>query len=294
MKERFMNTWGYLKAKWFEKDRPVRIVVSALLALAFLSMTVGGAVASRPGTYSNSISVLDRQKEKAMGLSAVVTIAATAVSAAPDDIASPIADELSELSTPILLAIAVLYLEKYLLTTMGWASFTFMMPGACIFAVLHLWFGKEKFQVWCKKCLILGLALLLLVPVSVKITTMIENTFAQSMEETMNQVARLTEKEEAKEEQNAFVAFFASIKDNVVMVLESAKEMLSVMVDAVAILIVTSCLIPLLTAVVFIWIVKLMLGSSIVNASTELPALLKDRRIAAAPQERLTAESAEE
>lgn len=50
--------------------------------------------------------------------------------------------------------------------------------------------------------------------------------------------------------------FFANLKGNVSALLEKAKGMLSTLVDAVAVLLVTSCVIPIMTALVFLAIIK--------------------------------------
>lgn len=244
------------------------LAILALIAFAAVSVLQLSHYASSPKLYGRFMDKLDEQKQNAMMLSAVVTVASTAISAIPDDTATPIANQLSELSTPLLIIVCILYVEKYLLTTMGFVSTAILIPAACFCGVLYLLFERERFKLWVKKLVILSLALMLIVPLSVGATIMIENTFAESVNETYHAAYELSQEtqEEDTEGKNGFFAFFAGIKDNVTALIEKAKSMLSVLVDAVAVLLVTSCVIPLLTALVFMAVVKNVFKLPLVTA----------------------------
>lgn len=69
------------------------------------------------------------------------------------------------------------------------------------------------------------------------------------------ELSRETQQQDS-EGKNGFFAFFANLKGNVSALLEKAKGMLSTLVDAVAVLLVTSCVIPIMTALVFLAIIK--------------------------------------
>ena len=248
------------------KMKPWKVVsIAILLIMALLSVTLIGQFTSSPQFYGNTIKTLDAQKQDAMTLSIVVTAASTALSTLPEDVASPVADELADLSLPLFAIVCILYMEKFLLTTLGWFSTTFLFPAACLLLITYICSHKEVFFVWTKKFLILAVVLLLLVPISAKVTTMIETTFSESVSQTMEAAFQLAEETETAsgEKTNAFVAFFASLKDNVVSLVNAAKNMLSLLVDAVAVLMITSCVIPVLTMLLFLWVVKLTINVDI-------------------------------
>lgn len=234
------------------------VAILVLLALAAGSILWISQVASSPGLYGPFLSKIDEQKENAMMLSAVVTVASTAISALPDDTATPIADQLSELSTPLLIVVCILYVEKYLLTTMGFVSTVFLVPLACLCGILYILFNRERFMMWTKKLLILALTLVLIVPLGVSTSSLIEQTFSESVSQTYHAAYELSEEtqQEDSEGKNGFFAFFANLKGNVSALLEKAKGMLSTLVDAVAVLLVTSCVIPVMTALIFLAIIK--------------------------------------
>ena len=84
--------------------RSFRILFIAILALTIiLSCTVVGNKLTDPATYSHTIDVLDENRATVLGLAAASAAASAAVSALPDDICSPLAQEISEFSTYFLL-----------------------------------------------------------------------------------------------------------------------------------------------------------------------------------------------
>ena len=91
--------------------RNVRTAIIAVLALTIiLSCTFLGNRLTDPATYSHTIEVLDKNRSTVLGLSAASAAASAAVSALPDDICSPLAQEISEFTTWFLLILSVIYL----------------------------------------------------------------------------------------------------------------------------------------------------------------------------------------
>ena len=234
------------------------VAIVALIVLAVVSIVFLSQYASSPSLYAPILWKINEQKENAMMLSAVVTVASTAISALPDDTATPIADQLSELSSPLLIVVCILYVEKFLLTTMGFLSTFILIPAACLCGILYLLFDRQRFLMWLKKLAILAFTLILIVPIGVGTSALIEETFSDSVNQTYHAAYELSQEtqQEDADGKNGFLAFFSNIKDNISALLEKAKGMLSTLVDAVAVLLVTSCVIPIMTAIVFLGIIK--------------------------------------
>lgn len=242
-------------------SKPRKIVLSiALAVIAVLSITLLSDILSTPETYAKTIETLDDQKQIATTLSIAVTAASTTLSTLPDDTASPIASELANLSTPLFIIVCILFMEKFLLTTFGWVSCTIFIPAACLLMIFNTFASNKMFITYVKKLLILALALIFIIPVSAKVTTHIQETFSESVSQAFDAVHLLADEADsaAGEDANAFIAFFTSLKDNVVTLVETAKNMLGIFTDAVAVLLITSCVIPVLTALLFIWIIKMI------------------------------------
>ena len=258
------------------------ISIAVLILLIILSMTAGNAVLSSPEFHSKTISILDAQKTEALTLSVAVTAASTALSVLPDDTASPIADELADLSLPLFLIVAIIYMEIFLLTTFGWIASTFLIPAACVLLIVFILCRKEFLLIWLKKLAILTVALLVLIPASASITAHIEDTFSETIDQKLHaasHIANIAESED-DEDANAILSFFSGLADSVTSLVSAARNMLSTLVDAVAILIITSCILPILTLLVFLYVLKAALNVEIPTKYLALlvPPTKKDRQ----------------
>lgn len=239
------------------------IITVVLCMIAIFSFTVISKYATSVEVHSSSISALDDKKMKAMELTAGVAATSTAISALPGDAATPIAEQVSELTGPLLIVVCAIYLEKFLLTTIGLVSFKFLIPFACILAAIYLFTSKEVTKVLAIKFGIFAMAISLVIPVSVKVTQLIETTFEETITQTYDSADEITNKAEESaedEKSNAFAEFLKGIGDSVSNLAENAKNALSVFIDAIAVLIITTCVIPIVVILFFLWIIKMIFG----------------------------------
>lgn len=248
-----------------------RVIVSIILVIATLtSIILGNTYFSTPKAYKKTISVIEAQKQDALALNVAITATASSLSMLPDDTASSVADELTNLSAPLFVIVSILYAEKFLLTTFGWISFTFLFPAAGILLLIHRTLNKPAMLSCAKKLCILSIALTQVIPVGAIITTQIEDTFTESVAQTYEAALDVTEDATNEDNGNFFTEFIDGVKNNVTGIIDMAKNVLSTMIDAVAVLLITSCAIPILTAFAFAWIVKMVLDSNAIsNAFTE-------------------------
>lgn len=241
------------------KKKAISIII--LICVALLSITVISKNMSSVENHMETIAALDEKKVTAMELTAAVAITSTAISAIPGDAATPIANQLSELTTPLLIVVCAIYLEKFLLTTIGYVSYSWIIPIACDFLIGYVLLSKEFLRSWGIKLAIFGVAISLVIPVSVKVTNMIENTFDSSISQTFEKVEEITDSaEESNEKQNSnvFVELITGIKEGVTNLTESAKNAISYFIDAIAVLVITTCVIPVAVLFIFVWIVKIL------------------------------------
>ena len=241
--------------------------VAILLIVAILSVTVVSKYATSPEVHASTIEALDEKKMTALGMTASVAITATAVSAIPGDATTPIAEQISELSTPLLVVVCAIYLEKFLLTTLGYISFDFLIPIACILLSIYIFYRKEVLRVLAVKLSIFALAIFLIIPVSVKVTGLMEATFEESISQTFDTIDDISDEAEKssddEEDSNAFSKFLSNLGEKASELSESAKNALSVFIDAIAILVITTCVIPIAVLFFFIWIIKMIFGINI-------------------------------
>ena len=276
-----------------EPERPLKekaIIAAVLAAVALVSLIVFANIASNPETYTGIIGTLDEKKGNVMVLATTTTAASAAISALPNDMGTPIADKLVDFSSYFMVILAVIYLEKFLLTTLGFLGFGILVPAACaLFAVaVFLRRGtltRVNLQRLGTKLAAFGLALALVVPVSVWLTDNVDATFDESLAASNAAAQEATEQLEesaqaAPQEDQGLLGGIASavqegwngLTQGAQQALDSLGDQLNTMIDTLAVMIVTSCLIPLLVLILFLQLVKIITGLDFGGATAVMGA----------------------
>ena len=224
--------------------------------IAVFSIFVLAKPASSPTTYAKTIASLDEKKTTVMELTAASTAVSAAITLIPGDTATPIAEKLADLSTYFLVVLCAIYLEKYMLTLAGFAVFKVMVPAVCILFIVNVFRKSEACKRLMKKIGVLSLALIFLVPVSVKISDFIQNTYEESINETISSAKEMSNELEDEEDKS----LWDRITDGATSAVKKVEQSLNQFVEALAVLIVTSCIIPILILVFFVWLMKMLLG----------------------------------
>ena len=276
-----------------EPERPLKekaIIAAVLAAVALVSLIVFANIASNPETYTGIIGTLDEKKGNVMVLATTTTAASAAISALPNDMGTPIADKLVDFSSYFMVILAVIYLEKFLLTTLGFLGFGILIPVACaLFAVaVFLRRGtltRVNLQRLGTKLATFGLALALVVPVSVWLTDNVDATFDESLAAASAAAQEATEQleenaqEQTQEDQGLLGGIASAVQEGwngltqgAQQALDSLGQQLNTMIDTLAVMIVTSCLIPLLVLILFLQLVKIITGLDFGGATAVMGA----------------------
>ncbi len=236
-------------------------IVIALAVLAFLSVTKGRDWATSPQTHTESLTYLDEKQSDVMALSATSLSASTALTLIPGDAATPIANELAELSVYFIITICAILLEKGLITVTGYLAFTFLIPAALIIAAGFVIWGKKPLAYLSVKVLAVALAIFILVPVSVQLSQTIENTYTKSVDRTIEDVNRTIEEIESGSEAERFSIgnILSGVTNGVSKTVENIENLLNDFIEQIAIMLVTSCLIPIFVLMLFGWGIKMLL-----------------------------------
>ena len=248
----------------------LKAVVPILVALASIFVIAG--YAASPEFHAATITSLDEKTGTVLELTAASTAASAAITLLPGDTATPIADKLAELSSYFLIVISAIYLEKYLTTITGYAAFVILIPAACLLLSVNAFVRRHQLRRIAWKLIVFALAVALVIPASVRVSDIIDETYASSIHTTINAAIQTTEEisvEEAAEEmQEAETAgglkgFFTGVKDTVSNTGDHIKRILNNFINALAVMLVTSCLIPILVMVFFVWIAKILMNSEV-------------------------------
>ena len=183
----------------------------------------------------------------------------------PGDVGTPIADKLADVSTYFLLVICAIYLEEYLLTITGYVSFAILIPIACLLLAVNLYVQRQAWRLLGAKLILFAAALVLAVPLSVKASDFIEDTYEVSVQQTLDNAKQTigtlqesAKEQEAEEEENRswWQNLVSSAKTTVKNATNDMEQVLNHMIEALAMMIVTSCLIPVLVLLFLAWLVK--------------------------------------
>lgn len=229
-------------------------------------------------TYSDTIATLDEKKANVMGLVA----ASAGISALPDDMGSPIAEKLMDLSGNLMIILAVIYLEKYLLTIMGAAAFGLLFPVALVLLAASLATRSRAglcgaMRSFAAKLFILGAVLVLTVPTGVFVTQQIDETYAASVaiqaEQDAEEEAAAQEEDEGAGGPLEFIQSLPGrVMDGITSVSEELLDEVNNLIEQTAVMIVTSCVIPILVLVFFLWVGNTLLGINIDAPAAALTA----------------------
>ena len=266
--------------KQAEQRERIRWIVSILIPLlcALLSFCVIAKYTSSPTMKINAhaIQSLDDKKTTTLELTAAATAASAAITLIPGDAGTPIADKLADLSSYFLIVVCAIYLEKYLVTITGLAAFKLLIPIGCILLSLCFGFKKDLGRTIACKLVLFGLAVFLVVPGSVRVADLIDATYGASMENTIASAKQATDEikgeadtqsqESSGSDTGGKSSFWSGLVDKVEDTVTGAKgnlDTLNRFIEAIAVMLVTSCVIPILVLLFFVWLVKLVLGVNI-------------------------------
>lgn len=226
------------------------------IIIALFSIFVLAKPASTPSTYKKTIASLDEKKTTVMELTAASAAVSAAITLIPGDTGTPIAEKLVDLSTYFLVVLCAIYLEKYMLTLAGYGVFKVLIPVICILLIVNVFRKSETCERLMKKIGIFSLALVLVVPVSVKVSDFIQKTYEESINETISSAKEMSDELEDEEDKG----LWDRITDGATSAVNKVEQSLNQFVEALAVLIVTSCIIPILVLVFFVWLMKMLLG----------------------------------
>ena len=246
-------------------------IAAALVVLALVSFFLLGPLFSSTEFHKGTIDKLDSQRNSVISLMGVATAASAGISAIPDDAGSPIADKLMDVTGDFSIILIAIYLEKYALVLTGILAFRILVPVALvILALLALgWRGsptERRVGVLALKAALFGILLCCVVPASVAISDVINDTYGVSVESTEQTEAtadQQTENQNQDEEFNlvgALQSLVNTATDSLNNVLDDAKNMVNDLLEKFAIMVITSCVMPLLVIAFCIWMVNFLFG----------------------------------
>ena len=213
---------------------------------------------------TSSIENLDESRDRVMTFSGATLTASTAISLLPKDWANPLANSLADMNKYFIFIFAVIFLEKLIVIEGIKISFTYILPAACVLYILFELLQKEKIKEWAIKIAILGIAVVCVIPFSIHFTGKVSEDYLAYVDETIAEANAGAEKiYEIKEVNEDEDTFLDKISDVFVNAYQGVKDLFTYFnnltkrcINSIAIIMVITFVLPLLTLVFFRWLLK--------------------------------------
>ncbi|RKM55325.1 hypothetical protein D6853_11450 [Butyrivibrio sp. X503] len=250
-------------------------IVALLLLIAVISITKVAPWAGDPGTHKHTIEQTDNKIESVMILSGGSAATSATLSLLPGDMCTPIADQLAELSKYFLVILCALYLEKFMISLSGYIVFGVLIPIACVLLCAWVISGKRKWAQTAGKIALIGLIIFLIVPASVKLSDLVYQTQADRVETAVEEYNDL--EIEGGSEDGSEGGFFNELTTITSDTVDRITSFVKSLLESLAVMIVTACVIPVFVLAVLIWFVKTIFSSNVLSLDPDTIDALVDK-----------------
>lgn len=265
--------------------------IVALVVLALLSGFVARPHFADIKTWDSTIEVIDQKKGNVLALTTSCVALSAGITALPGDTGTPVAEQLAQLSGNLGIVLAVLYLEKYLLTILWSVGLGILIPFALVLFAISLgihgrWSTSTVIRRVATRVLVVAIIGMVLVPASVWVSQKVDETYRVSIEQAQQKAADAADsdsskaskkKTESTESKNVLEQLADGASGLVTSVTSGAKQMtdeivqqVTDLIEGVIVMIVTSCVIPLLVLAAFLWLGHTLLGIDISGPASYL------------------------
>lgn len=248
-------------------------VTVILAAIALISIFFLSGYFSSDKILKGTYAYLDKKRNQVLGISGTTTAAAMLIGALLKTSGTGIISALTGLQKPCLTVLAALFAERHLAGLFVLISFRYIVPAVCLLYMVHIWTNHASFKLIARKFSALAIILILLIPGSVGISKQIERlSSADEKIEAVQSIENLQKSDETSSDQNtstnedtdedtskdesiwseAWDAISSKAKETE----EKAKIWINNIIDALVIMIVTACVIPVLVFLFLFWILK--------------------------------------
>ena len=168
--------------------------IVALVVLALLSGFVARPHFADTKTWDSTIEVIDQKKGNVLALTTSCVALSAGITALPGDTGTPVAEQLAQLSGNLGIVLAVLYLEKYLLTILWSVGLGILIPFALVLFAVSLgihgrWSTSTVLRRVATRVLVVAVIGMVLVPASVWVSQKVDETYRVSIEQAEQKAA---------------------------------------------------------------------------------------------------------
>lgn len=230
-------------------------LVAVVLLAAVISFTVIAPMAADPANHVSSIEKTQNKISAVMTLSGGAAGTSATLSVLPGDMCTPLAEQLAELASYFLIILSALYLEKFLITISGYITFSVLIPLALIILAAVIISGNRKFLSLAGKIVIIGFIIYLIVPASIVLSDKIYQTQEDTVSQTIEEYNNL---DISGDSDSGIIGEITTITTNTI---DKVTNFISDLMESLAVMIVTACIVPALVFVFLVWMMKVMFST---------------------------------
>lgn len=211
-----------------------------------------------------SLESIENNKVTVLEFSGATLATSVAISALPDDFASPLADTLAGMTKYYVFIFAVLFIEKLLATEGIKVAFLYLIPAACVIYMIAVLINKKVVRDFALKLAIFGLAFAMAVPISTHVTEVVCADYMAYVDETIEETNQGSNKiNEVISAGDTGKSLFEKLSDICSNAINGVKDLLAYFnnmikkcVNSIAILIVTTFVMPIITLLFLKWLLQ--------------------------------------
>lgn len=249
------------KAKWW-----LNIIIPVFITV--LSICILSAVFPKTGFIVKSIENLEESKTQVLDLTGATMAVSLAISALPGDFASPMANTLADLNKYFVVLLAIIFIEKLIIIEGIKVSFIFLIPIACFCYILSVLLKREFWVKFAYKILVFTAAIVFVVPCSIQFVDLVGKDYLYYVDETIEAANVGAQKiTDVSNDGNNTDSIFDKLTNAFTTASKGMDDMMNYFnnvmkksINSIAILLVTTFVMPMLTLFFFKWLVKELFG----------------------------------
>lgn len=269
-------------------------ILLAILIMVF-SIFVLAYKVPESGYVQETLDSLEESKTTVMEFSGATIAVSLAITALPDDFASPLANTLTDMNKYFVFIFAVLYVERLIVVEGIKLSLVYIIPFACGLYILAVLSGKAFFRKLAARIAVFGLAVIVVIPISTHFTEKVCEDYLVYVDETISEANAGAEKvngvmDSGGEDASVFDKLndaFKTAVQGISDLMTYFENVLKKCVNSIAIMIVTTFVLPILVLLFFRWLLKELfsLSMTLPQGNAALPGKKKERKKAEADSE---------
>lgn len=253
------------------KEHQKWVTVGGLLLLAILSFQFLANLSLIDNINAQAVLDLDEKKETVTNLILATSGASLGLDLIPGDFGHSISENLADLAMYLSIVLGGIWLQKFLLSMTGIFAFKVLIPSSLVLLASNVFLKREEVQKLATKLLLFAALVFMIIPLSLGVSRRIEEQHLHPVTEVIEQSR--ADLDNLEEEKN----FFEKVAGLVGDAKEKVETAMGNLMEAVVVMIVTTCLIPILVFVVFVWGINLIFGLNIsVNVKNLSPKKMRE------------------